>query len=610
MSCMNIRPKSYFLQYLVRVLLRAWIFLLPCGPALLQGQSEFDQQITFDSIQVLLKKGIKERDPRKQAMAWFHWAHYDETQTGITDSAFQYLAKSAERFNDARDSMGYHRVRMDLADRLADRGLLDGAADMQREALAYFKRTNNLFLETHAMARLNRVYLAQGDTVGALLLKRSFVENNKILKDTVLEIKVLMDEAYQVFEKKKYSNARYTAGRALRLAEQCNYTYLANRARVAIGQFCLYERDYKTAIFYLKKAESQAPRADASQRHDIYHFLTQAYAALDSLPPAYHYAIRYAELGDTLLNRDKATALQRLALQFDTREKRKEIETLEREKEDVETRAQSHRLTAAALAVALCAVLLAMFFIIRDYRHRLHTDQVIALQNEELNKRKIRELEDSLQIETMRSMLAGQEGERRRIAQDLHDSVGGMLAATRIQVESLLAKNIHLADNEDLIKVKNLLDETVSETRDIARNMQPGALMEFGLTKAVQDLTGRVYGEKAPNITFEHFGDCSDLDQTIALNCYRIVQELLQNSLKHAASSEILVQITRTEGQLALLVEDDGIGFDPQQMLKGMGTDNIANRIQFLRGELNIQTAPGKGTSTLATIPLDYQGKP
>lgn len=607
---MNIRPKWYRLQQSTRCLLCGGLFLLCCLPLYLRAQTEFDEHLTFDSIQRLLKAGIDERDMRKQAMAWYHWAHYDETQTGITDSAFQYLAKSAERFGQAKDTLAYHRVRMDLADRLADRGLLDEAQRMHQEAQAYFKATGNFFLETHVLARLNRVYLAQGDTVGALLLKRSFVENNKILKDTVLEIKVIMDEAWQLFQKKKYGNARYTAGIALRLAEKCNYEYLANQARVAIGQFCLFERDYKTSIFYLKKAEANATRADASQRYQIYHFLSQAYAAIDSLPPAYHYAIRYAELGDTLLNRDKATALQRLALQFDTRQKRIEIETLEREKEAVETRSQGHRLTAAALAVALCAVLLAMFFIVRDYRHRLHTDQVIAMQNEELNKRKIRELEDSLQIETMRSMLAGQEGERRRIAQDLHDSVGGMLAATRIQVESLLSKSTHLADNADLNKVKNLLDDTVSETRNIARNMQPGALIEFGLTKAVQDLTGRVYGESAPNITFEHFGDCSDLDQTIALNCYRIVQELLQNSLKHAGSKEILVQITRTEGQLALLVEDDGVGFNPQTVQKGMGTGNIANRIQFLRGELNIQTAPAKGTSTLVTIPLEHQGKP
>jgi signal transduction histidine kinase len=602
--------RSEYRSRTARQICRLVVFVLCCSALQLRAQPEFDQRLTLDQIQHLLNEGIFQPDLRKQALAWYQWAYYDETQTGISDSAFQYLAKSVDRFGKAGDSLGYHRANMDLADRLADNGLLEEAQRKQQAALGYFQRSQNLYLETHVLARLNRIYLAEGDSVRALLSRRAFLDKNKILKDTVLEFKVLMDEAYQSFQKKKYSNARYTASRALRLAEQCNYTFLANRARVAIGHFCLMEQDYKTAIYFLKKAEAQASRVDEPQRQEIYHYLSRAYAALDSLPPAYEYALHYAELGDTLRNRDKATTLQRLALQFDTRQKRVEIETLEREKRDVEARSQGHRLTAAALAVALCAVLLAMFFIVRDYRHRLHTDSVIAHQNEELNKRIIRELEDSLQIETMRSMLAGQEGERRRVAQDLHDSVGGMLAATRIQVESLLAKNAHLADNADLIKVKNLLDDTVSETRNIARNMQPGALMEFGLTKAVQDVTGRIYGESAPNITFEHFGDTRDLDQTVALNSYRIIQELIQNSLKYAKSKEILVQITRTEGQLALLVEDDGIGFDPLTVRKGMGTDNIANRIQFLRGELNVQTAPGKGTSTLVTIPLEYQGKP
>lgn len=589
--------------YIVAVL----FFYLPPS---LKAQSEFDQQLTFDQIQSLLKEGIFQHDLRKQGLAWYHWAYYDERQTGITDSAFQYLAKSVALFERARDSFGYHRAGMDLADRLADRGLLEEARRRQQDALEYFRKSGNLYLETHVLARLNRVYMAEGDSVRAILSKRAFMEHNKILKDTVLEIKVLMDEAYQSFQKKKYSNARYTASRALRLAEQCNYKYLANRARVAIGHFCLLEQDFKTSIYFLKKAEAQASRVDEPQRYDIYHFLSQAYAALDSLPPAYYYALRYAELGDTLLNRDKALALQRLALQFDTREKSSEIQNLEREKKVVEAQAQSHQLTAGALAVALCAVSLAMFFIIRDYRHRLHTDQVIARQNEELNQQIIRQLEDSLQIETMRGMIAGQEVERRRIAQDLHDSVGGMLAATRIQVENVLSRNLQNEDNTDLIKVKSLLDETVSETRNIARNMQPGALMEFGLAKAVQDLTGRIYGENAPHITFEHFGDCKNLDQTVALNSYRIVQELIQNSLKYASAAEILVQITRTDGQLALLVEDDGVGYDPKTVRKGMGTDNIANRIQFLHGELNVQTAPGEGTSTLVTIPLEHQGKP
>ncbi|HMX39271.1 MAG TPA: ATP-binding protein, partial [Saprospiraceae bacterium] len=110
--------------------------------------------------------------------------------------------------------------------------------------------------------------------------------------------------------------------------------------------------------------------------------------------------------------------------------------------------------------------------------------------------------------------------------------------------------------------------------------------------------------QHSPTIAFQHIGDFEGLDETVALNCYRIVQELLQNSLKHAQASEILVQINHTDQQIALLVEDDGKGFDPETMKKGMGTDNIARRVQFLKGELSIHTAPGEGTSTLATIPV------
>jgi signal transduction histidine kinase len=173
------------------------------------------------------------------------------------------------------------------------------------------------------------------------------------------------------------------------------------------------------------------------------------------------------------------------------------------------------------------------------------------------------------------------------------------------------AKKPQLSEDEDWVKIRGLLDETVSETRHIARNVQPSALLEFGLVTALRDLTARVHGKGVPHITFQHFGAFEGIDRAIALNCYRIIQELLQNSLKHAHANEILVQITRTDNQLALLVEDDGAGFDPQQNKKGMGTDNVARRAQFLKGELSVQSSKGQGTSTLVTVPLsETQGKP
>jgi signal transduction histidine kinase len=201
-------------------------------------------------------------------------------------------------------------------------------------------------------------------------------------------------------------------------------------------------------------------------------------------------------------------------------------------------------------------------------------------------------------------MLEGQESERKRIATDLHDSLGGLLAAAKMRLENLSGKMPALGQNEEFSKIKDLLNDTIAETRQISRNLQPGSLHQFGLMKAVRDLVVRFRGEGGPVIDFQHFGEFSGIDHTIALNCYRIVQELLQNSIKHAQSTEILVQLTRTENELVLLVEDNGIGYDPKNITKGMGTDNLSQRVQFIHGEMSIQAAKGQGASTMVTVPL------
>jgi len=171
-------------------------------------------------------------------------------------------------------------------------------------------------------------------------------------------------------------------------------------------------------------------------------------------------------------------------------------------------------------------------------------------------------------------------------------------------VENLSTSKSDKTNEQQALKIKALLDETVAETRQISRNLSPRSLSKFGLVNTLQDLTGRVSNPSGPAITFQSFGDFSGLEEQFALICYRIVQELLQNSLKHAQATEILVQITRTDTGLAVLVEDDGRGFDPETVQQGMGTGNIAQRVQFLKGDISIHAAPGQGTSTLVTIPI------
>lgn len=587
------------------------LFLFLLFTASLFAQPEFDNRLSYDQIQALLKEGISPRDLRKQAMAWYHWAYYDEEQTGIPDVGFEYLKRSAELFLEARDTLAYYRVRSDLADHLSSRKLWDEAIKMQQEALDYYEKTGNLRYETQLLAKLSRVYANKGDEKQAATLKRKFSAKNYELRDTILEITMVMDAVHRNGQNGRYAIARYEASNALRLAEQTTRTDLVSLGQYSVGHYSYLDKNYKMALFFLKKAEKSTARANLALRHQIFRRLWNTYEALDSVEIALQYANQSVLTGDSLLAQEREASLHRLAIQFDAQEKREEIGKLMMEKGEAEAESEQQRLGLAALGVALAAVLLALFFIVRDYNHRMRVNKVIAAQTEEINKQKISGLENNLKIETMQSMLAGQESERQRVAQDLHDSVGGLLAAVKIQLETMTAKKPERALDEDWKKIRGLLDDTVSETRHIARNMQPSALLEFGLVTALRDLTNRVRGEQLPHISFQHFGEFADIDRDIALNCYRIIQELLQNSLKHAEAKEIMVQITRTDNQVALLVEDDGKGFDPKNTKKGMGTDNLARRAQFLKGELSVQTAPGQGTSTLITVPIpETQGKP
>ncbi|HJW30922.1 MAG TPA: ATP-binding protein, partial [Saprospiraceae bacterium] len=143
-----------------------------------------------------------------------------------------------------------------------------------------------------------------------------------------------------------------------------------------------------------------------------------------------------------------------------------------------------------------------------------------------------------------------------------------------------------------------------NEVRTISNNMQPGALLKMGLVPAINDLVNRIKSENTPHIEFIHYGELNELPINITLHIFRIVQELLYNCIKHAQSREILIQLIRNEADIEIMVEDDGRGYDPQDVKKGMGTENIAARVNFLKGEISIHSQLGVGTTTTITLPF------
>jgi signal transduction histidine kinase len=145
-----------------------------------------------------------------------------------------------------------------------------------------------------------------------------------------------------------------------------------------------------------------------------------------------------------------------------------------------------------------------------------------------------------------------------------------------------------------------MLDSSIKEMRRVAHNMMPEALVKFGLNTALKDFCNEVNQSGALQVSFQSIGmENTLIEQTIAITIYRIVQELINNTMKHAAAKKAIVQVSKMDDQLSVTVEDDGIGFDISilNQSKGIGWSNIQNRVDFLKGTLDVQSEKEKGTS-------------
>jgi len=337
-----------------------------------------------------------------------------------------------------------------------------------------------------------------------------------------------------------------------------------------------------------------------------YDLLAKTYSKLEQTDEAYLYAQRYASLQDSILNEKRLLAINNLTYKYESKEKAAEIKLLEKDKAFVQQSIQQQKRALIVLGVALGGLILGIYYIIRFYSDKIKSAKIIEEQNKKINQQKITELQDRIQINSMQSMITGQEVERERIAKDLHDSLGGLLSTIKLQVSSIKSKE----GGQPIAEVDHatrLLDVAVSEIRTISQDLQPGALKRLGLVSAINDLVNRYQSSNGPEISFQHYDLPREMEQGFAMGIYRIVQEILNNAIKHAQATEIFVQLNMEEEIIVIHIEDDGIGFDPDKKYESMGLANIRSRVNYLKGSIDIDSRIGEGTSYIIHLSRLYQ---
>lgn len=236
-------------------------------------------------------------------------------------------------------------------------------------------------------------------------------------------------------------------------------------------------------------------------------------------------------------------------------------------------------------------------------------DEVGALtRSYNVMARQIKEKTTELQKERfgrMRSVFDGEELERQRLSRELHDGIGQSLIAVKLRLENLLYQDEH--DNKRSIQeLKKYFDQIIDEVRRISNNLMPSVLEVFSIPIAFRNLFTETEEHSNLRILFEAKGNFDDLDKKIKTYIYRLTQEALNNIVKHAEAHEVRVYLTRNTENLTLVIHDDGKGFYPDRVGKegGNGIHNMRERASLLQGQIDIISAPSKGTTITLNVPI------
>lgn len=357
----------------------------------------------------------------------------------------------------------------------------------------------------------------------------------------------------------------------------------------------LNSEDPEKAISYLLEADSLARITGNKVRRA----LTQEYLfvlneRLENYKQALEHLKIYKGIKDSMLNLDFKT--EELSVRYETTRNKEQIERQKAEnlrQELALQKASTQRQRLRWIAVSLTVLLIISIAI---FLWRRQVMRQLQLQKETLHRQKLKELEQTKNLETARAMLTGQEQERIRIAEDLHDRLGTTLSAAKMQMEAALPRNGQA--NKYLDKSKDLIDRAIGDTREISHNLISGVLVKLGLAAALEDLKDGLAMTNKLNIDLQIMSEPA-LGSNTQLQLFRITQELVNNAVKHSGAKQIVIELDEKKGSAYLSVSDNGSGFELEKVKTGLGLMNVKRRLEAIKGDLKFESNAGGSCFTI-----------
>lgn len=384
----------------------------------------------------------------------------------------------------------------------------------------------------------------------------------------------------------RYEEAEATLLKAMRIRKGMNDSFALAINYSDLGAVYDTMMQYNRAAAYFDTSNTIAKALKYPQllAHN-YEMMSGIAKRQGNFEQAYDYFLRADAINDSLYKVERLGQVEELNTKYQTEKKEQQILL------------QQVAIGRRNLLIAGVSLLLVMGALLGySYYHRYKLKQEKRLQEEIFHQQQL----------ATQAVLEAEENERERIAQDLHDGVGQMMSAVKINL-STFHDRLEFHTPEDRVKyegVIELVDESCKEVRTISHNMMPNALLKAGLATAVREFVTRIDESILEvNVYTEGLNERMHTDTETIL--YRVIQECVNNAIKHAAATRLDISIIKDADGISVSVEDNGRGFDTTKagVFDGIGLKNIHTRIAYLKGQVDFDSKPGKGTVITIHIP-------
>lgn len=501
--------------------------------------------------------------------------------------------------------------KLELGRTYASLGLLNYSIENYNFALDYYHQARNLFdsLDRKAeiagiLTNIGNIYIKRNEMDGALDLNKESIRIYNTLGD-MKKTAINYHNMGLIAERKgNYSEAIRFYNKSLDLKDTSSY--VANKSLSQFNLANIYKKSglNDSAIYFYRNVLEFRDTPLSAKMQSNWN-LSTIFMEKGLLDSAQFYQKQYGILRDST-DRILSEAIQAKD-DFERTMAAKELLVKENQVKEISINKKNQMILG--LSIILFLILLISLFYFRN--NQLKQRSILAEKNAEIRQQQVNDLLKDHELKEMGAMLERQEKERKRIAQDLHDRLGSMLSMVKIHFKSVEdgIQALQSQNHQQSERANSLLDKACDEVRKIAHDMASGVLSKFGLIAALHSLKKSVNSTNQLTLNILDFGfEKERLNYEVEINLYRIIQELLSNVLKHADANEMTIQLFKKEKNLNILVEDNGIGFDPNNQ-SGMGLKNVLSRVEKLNGELTFDTGKGSGTTITIDIAINKNDK-